>query len=281
MSLFSIGRSILNSSNIDYKLKYTKYVLNIWKSNQFDKNYSIVDKDNKEAEILNLNNTFKLPELPIFPNLVYNDYLPTYNQLNVSQEIYILHMLAHIEFSAINIYWDTLIRPFDKLVDREIIDNIIKDEYERNSLEYNLKIEEVDNILNNLKVYYNSHFLSILNDEIHHFEILNNRLIQLGSFYGKLPVTNKLLTHCIETKSDFLSRVIMTNLVSEAKGLDAGPKLSNKLFSMNCKISSEIVKEISNDEEKHVAVGMFILNDIALKLKINPGTSVFEYILNF
>ena len=48
----------------------------------------------------------------------------------------------------------------------------------------------------------------------------------------------------------------ITSLVHEARGIDSGPRLLNKLISMQDKSSEVIMRKILNDEIKHVACGV-------------------------
>jgi uncharacterized ferritin-like protein (DUF455 family) len=99
-------------------------------------------------------------------------------------------------------------------------------------------------------------FFKIVQDENSHFEMLSNRLIELGSFYGEYNVHDKLWNNCISTKDDITARVCIISLVQEARGLDAGPRLIKKLKLQGDDKSSQIIEKIVNDEVSHVSTGL-------------------------
>lgn len=86
--------------------------------------------------------------------------------------------------------------------------------------------------------------------------MLNERLIELNSFYGEFPIHNKLWQNCLNTKDNLIARICVISLVQECRGLDAGPRLVHKLKSLGDGKSSEIMQKIVNDEVNHVSVGL-------------------------
>lgn len=153
-----------------------------------------------------------------------------------------MHSIAHIEYNAQTIYVDTVLRFFD--------------EFKEKSTQY----EFISDLLN------------IANEETLHFSMLENRLNQMGSKFGEYDVHNKLWKNAYNTKDNLLARIAVISLVQEPRGLDAGPRLINKLKSMGDEDSAIIIKKIIDDEVNHVKTGMKwfkIISDI-------KGTSNYE-----
>uniref|UniRef100_K3WLM8 DUF455 domain-containing protein n=1 Tax=Globisporangium ultimum (strain ATCC 200006 / CBS 805.95 / DAOM BR144) TaxID=431595 RepID=K3WLM8_GLOUD len=158
------------------------------------------------------------------PPLFMPKELPSMKAMNTTIPIAMLHALAHIELGAIDNYWDTLVR-FDPH-------------------KHNLP-----------KEFYHD-FLVVASDEARHFKIVDDRLREIGSYYGELPATMALLEHATNTAADLAARIAVIPLVQEARGLDSGDRLVHKLMSMGDKPSARIVEQIVFEERSHVSYGM-------------------------
>jgi uncharacterized ferritin-like protein (DUF455 family) len=78
----------------------------------------------------------------------------------------------------------------------------------------------------------------------------------MGSHFGNFDVHDKLWKNAFNTKDNFLARIAVISLVQEPRGLDAGPRLINKLKSLGDEKSANIMKKIIDDEVYHVKTGM-------------------------
>lgn len=58
---------------------------------------------------------------------------------------------------------------------------------------------------------------------------------------------------------DLIARLVVVPCSQEARGLDAGPRLVQRLMSASDHRSAAIVQQISDEEMAHVAVGMTLL----------------------
>lgn len=103
-----------------------------------------------------------------------------------------LHAIAHIEYSAIDLALDAAYR------------------------------------FKNLPKAYYDDWLSVADDEVRHFEMLERLLQELGSFYGELPVHNALFEASARTV-ELLERMAVVPRYLEANGLDATPLMIEKL----------------------------------------------------
>ncbi len=104
----------------------------------------------------------------------------------------LLHAIAHIEYSAIDLALDAVYRFRD-----------MGEEFERDWLE-------------------------VADDEVRHFGMIETLLRELGSFYGEYPVHDALFEASMRTL-DVLERMAVVPRYLEANGLDATPQILRKL----------------------------------------------------
>jgi uncharacterized ferritin-like protein (DUF455 family) len=71
-------------------------------------------------------------------------------------------------------------------------------------------------------------------DEAKHFTLLSNRLLQLDTHYGSLPIHSSLWQSALETSDSLLARLAIIHLVHEARGLDVNPVTISK-FEKVCR----------------------------------------------
>ena len=80
-----------------------------------------------------------------------------------------------------------------------------------------------------MPVQFFSDFVKVACDEAKHFTLLQRRLLELGSYFGALPVHHGLWQSARETADDLLARLCTSlltaiiHLVHEARGLDVNP----------------------------------------------------------
>ena len=134
--------------------------------------------------------------------------------------IALLHALAHIEFSAIDLAFDMAGR-FGAGLPRAFVDD----------------------------------WLSVGADEALHFALLDRRLRALGSFYGALPAHDGLWEAAAETSHDAGARLAVVPMVLEARGLDVTPATLAAFERAGDARSAAILGRIYRDEIRHVGVG--------------------------
>jgi uncharacterized ferritin-like protein (DUF455 family) len=137
-----------------------------------------------------------------------------------AKRIALIHALAHIEFSAIDLALDMAGR-FGAGQPRGFVDD----------------------------------WLSVAADEAMHFALLDRRLGALGSYYGALPAHDGLWEAAEKTCHDPLARLAIVPLVLEARGLDVSPATIARLEAAGDRVSARIVARIYEDEIRHVATG--------------------------
>jgi uncharacterized ferritin-like protein (DUF455 family) len=134
--------------------------------------------------------------------------------------IAMLHALAHIEFSAIDLAFDLAGR-FGAAFPPAFVDD----------------------------------WFSVGADEAMHFALLDRRLKSLGCRYGDLPAHDGLWEAAEATAGDPLARLAVVPMVLEARGLDVTPAAVARFESGGDTRSAAILGRIYRDEIRHVAAG--------------------------
>jgi len=146
----------------------------------------------------------------------------------LQSRIALLHSSANIELWAIDLSWDIIGR--------------------FSSFQTNGEID--------LPREFFHDFIKVADDEAKHFMLLNDRLKELQSEFGCLPVHNGLWQSADETKDNILARLAIVHMVHEARGLDVHPKTKQRFSSQGDTSSVQLMDVIYRDEITHVACGM-------------------------
>lgn len=134
--------------------------------------------------------------------------------------IALIHALAHIEFSAIDLAFD-LIGRFGALFPPSFVDD----------------------------------WMRVGGEEAMHFALLDRRLRTLGSHYGALPAHDGLWDAALETRHDAAARLAVVPMVLEARGLDVTPQTIERLERAGDEVTARILTRILDDEIRHVGAG--------------------------
>lgn len=145
-----------------------------------------------------------------------------------------IHAIAHIEFNAINLALDAVYR-FRGMPER----------------------------------YYDD-WLRIADEERYHFQLVRERLNQLGYHYGDFPAHNGLWETAEKTASDPLLRMALVPRILEARGLDVNPGIMEKLDSIGDRQSVEALKIILRDEVGHVKAGTHWFHHLCRERSLDP-----------
>lgn len=136
---------------------------------------------------------FEHPSYRDFCTVIDPKEVPRRTKLNTPHgQTLLLHAIAHIEYSAIDLALDAVYR-FRRL----------GEEFERD-------------------------WLVVAEDEVRHFEMIETLLRELGSYYGQYPVHDALFEASMRTL-DLLERMAVVPRYLEANGLDATPQILGKL----------------------------------------------------
>uniref|UniRef100_A0A1D1YBQ4 Uncharacterized protein HI_0077 n=1 Tax=Anthurium amnicola TaxID=1678845 RepID=A0A1D1YBQ4_9ARAE len=151
------------------------------------------------------------PARPMKPVLVSMRDVPAPKNSGLPLNAYMLHNLAHVELNAIDLAWDTVAR-FSPL--REVLGE-----------------------------QFFSDFAHVADEESRHFSWCSQRLAELGFNYGDMPAHDLLWSECERSSQSVAARLAVIPLVQEARGLDAGPRLVQKLLGFGDHRSAKIVSK--------------------------------------
>jgi uncharacterized ferritin-like protein (DUF455 family) len=162
------------------------------------------------------------PARPARPDLLPPNRMPKRGKAGSERSrAALLHALAHIEFSAIDLAFD-LVGRFGDRFPRAFV----------------------------------GEWLGVGADEAMHFALLDRRLRVLGAAYGDLPAHAGLWEAAAATAHDPLARLALVPTVLEARGLDVTPDMVAALERAGDRRSAAILNRIYTDEIRHVAAGM-------------------------
>ena len=212
MNIYKLLEQAILSDDINVKEKLTAQCLEYCNQNE-------VRAEDGFSPIV-----FKTPSYASRCSIVAPAKLPHRKDFQTAEGLAILvHSIAHIEFSAIDLALDAVYR------------------YPTMS-----KVYKVD-------------WLEVAVDEIRHFKILEALLNELGFIYGDFPVHSGLFDAANNTAHNILDRMAIVPRYFEASGLDVGPqiikRLDNKRKMPNVAKLIEILNIIHDEEIEHVLKG--------------------------
>ncbi len=180
------------------------------------------------------------PGIPTNLEFVTPAKLPRRTLHSALGQIAFIHALTHIEFTAINLALDIIARFQD------------------------------------MPRQFYQDWIQVAVEETGHFELLNTRLLSLGSEYGNLPVHNGLWTMATKTAHDVLHRLALVPRMLEARGLDVTPDMINRLLEINDQETAGILEKILQDEIGHVKIGSQWFSYVCKKRGLDPHSTFFD-----
>ncbi len=159
------------------------------------------------------------PGRPAAPRLVPPQDVPRRSLGSKDGHAALLHAIVHIEFNAINLAWDAVYR------------------------------------FREMPAAFYSHWVKVADEEAYHFQLLRQRLWDLGYDYGDFPAHDGLWDMARRTAHDILERMALVPRVLEARGLDATPRIIERLRAINDTETIAILDIILRDEIGHVEIG--------------------------
>lgn len=145
-----------------------------------------------------------------------------------------LHAIAHIEFNAINLAWDAVLR-FPGMPQR-----------------------------------YYADWVSCADDEARHFALLAERLADFGCAYGDFDAHDGLWEMAEKTAGDCLDRMALVPRVLEARGLDVTPAMIDRLTRLGDPATVAILEVILREEIAHVAAGTRWFHHLCAQRGLEP-----------
>jgi len=167
------------------------------------------------------------PARPAAPVLVDPRRAPRRRITTQAGRIALLHAVAHIEFNAIDLAFDMAARFAGE------INHLGLDPRE-----------------------FAADWFAVGDDEARHFQLICDRLAELGAQYGDLPAHDGLWEAAEATADSLPARLAIAPMVLEARGLDVTPPMIEKLTVAGDLESAAVLQVIYKDEIGHVATGV-------------------------
>lgn len=162
------------------------------------------------------------PARPARPELMRPGDMPKRSKGGTKGRQALVHAIAHIELNAIDLAWDIVARFAAPELPHAFYDD----------------------------------WVHVAEDEARHFEMLEQRLVELGASYGDLPAHDGLWEAATDTSDDLLARLALVPMLLEARGLDTTPATVARLNRNGDDATAAIMAEIGADEVGHVAAGV-------------------------
>ena len=212
VSVFALARRVLETGEPRAKAGAARAAARAWREGR-----AVVGTPEKAPE---------RPARPARPECVAPGKVPRRRLNSAAGRAALLHAIAHIEFNAIDLAFDMVVR-FG-------LDPAVADDARRDFVE---------------------DWIGVGDDEARHFTMVADRLEALGSYYGELPAHNGLWDAAEATSALLPARLAVAPLVLEARGLDVTPGMIDRLISAGDRESAGILTVIYNEEIGHVAAG--------------------------
>lgn len=184
----------------------------------------------------------RTPGRPSRPPLVAPRLLERRSLATSAGHAALIHAIAHIEFNAINLALDAIVR------------------------------------FAGLPADYYRDWLHVAAEEALHFRLLRDHLLSLGHDYGDFPAHDGLWEMAVRTAQDPLARMALVPRVLEARGLDASPGIMRRLTAAGDPRGADIIAVILRDEVGHVAIGSLWFRHLCAERGVDPE-STFERLL--
>ena len=159
------------------------------------------------------------PGRPERPELIPATQTMRRSMNSIEGRAFMVHALAHIEFNAINLALDAMVR-FAGLTEDYYWD-----------------------------------WWRVAAEEAYHFSLIRRHLQTLGAAYGDFPAHDGLWEMAERTRHSFADRMAMVPRTLEARGLDACPIMQEKFRQAGDEHAARILDIILRDEITHVALG--------------------------
>jgi len=160
-----------------------------------------------------------IPGVPDKPDLVHPRELSRRGSGTAAGRLALLHAIAHIEFNAMNLALDAVIR------------------------------------FKGLPAEYYRDWVLVAADEARHYHLLASRLADFDAKYGDYPAHQGLWDMALRTAHDPLDRMAMVPRILEARGLDVTPAMIKQFDAAQDTRTAEILRQILREEVAHVKAG--------------------------
>jgi uncharacterized ferritin-like protein (DUF455 family) len=181
-----------------------------------------------------------VPGRPDSPVLVPPQQVPRRRLGSDAGRAALVHAIAHIEFNAINLALDAAWRFRDRPPSFYI------------------------------------DWLSVAADEARHFQLLAERLDELGHRYGDFPAHDGLWDMATKTADSCLERMALVPRVLEARGLDVTPGMIERLRQAGDERTIAALEVILAEEVRHVEIGTRWFHACCAEAGVDPDETFLQ-----
>ncbi len=179
------------------------------------------------------------------PLLVSPNKLPKRGFGSVTQRAALIHALAHIELTAVNLAWDCIYR------------------------------------YRGMPHEYYQEWVEAAADETRHFHALRSRLRAMGFDYGDFAAHDRLWNSAVQTAGDLVDRMGIVHRVYEARALDVVPKILDKFKAIGDAKTAAVLTIVANDEVRHVGAGTRWFRYRCQQMGVEPDTLFFDLLKKY
>ncbi|MEW8395451.1 MAG: ferritin-like domain-containing protein [Candidatus Thiodiazotropha sp.] len=232
-SLFQAAKPCLLSEVLDEKLQLTDVAADAWANGELVAGaWSACDRITRAGR-------------PQRPELVHPSRLPRRGLGSEKGRLALIHAIAHIEFNAINLAWDAVMRFPDMP-----------------------------------RSYYDD-WVQVAREEVYHFRLLRARLQAGGAEYGDFPAHNGLWEMAQRTAHDPLIRMALVPRMLEARGLDVTPGIIRRFQAIGDDETVAVLEVILREEVGHVQFGSRWYHYLCQRRGLDPEQTYFALLENF
>jgi uncharacterized ferritin-like protein (DUF455 family) len=185
------------------------------------------------------------PGRPARPELVHPRDLPKRSLGTTEGRAALIHAIAHIEFNAINLALDAIVR----------FPHMPRD--------------------------YHADWLRVAAEEAGHFRLLSARLAELGYAYGDYPAHNGLWDMALRTAGNVLDRMALVPRLMEARGLDVTPGMIRNFRKLGDMQTVAILEIILEEEIGHVEAGTRWFRYLCDEQDVEPENTYFNRLAHY
>jgi len=210
-NLYEQAKDCFLTADPDEKLALSLDIVAAWDANLLEWQ----DGDSVLQKPLQLDQPGRLDK----PLLVETNKVKNRGFKSVQQRASLIHALAHIELTAVNLSWDSIYR------------------------------------YRHLPKEYYDDWVQTAKEESQHFYLLRQSLRDMGYDYGDFPAHNELWQMAVNTADDLMARMAIVHRVLEARALDVVPFSVEKFRAIGDRKTADSLVIIANDEIGHVNAG--------------------------
>lgn len=203
-----------------------------------DQDAGLLSMDEGQEDIIAIEDAGR----PESPELVVPAKVPRRGLGSDEGKAAFVHALAHIEFNAINLALDAVYR------------------------------------FRSMPHEYYKDWIRVAREEAEHFELLRNRLRQLGHDYGDFQAHAGLWDMARRTADDVLMRMALVPRMLEARGLDVTPGMIRRLQAMGDSKTVACLEIIYREELGHVEIGSHWFEYVCRQRGLEPQQTYIDII---